>query len=58
MASKKTEVKDAGAPSASANGTPKGSNGSSTSLQQKPPTKNPHGIPDYRLEQLPFHIEG
>jgi TPP-dependent pyruvate/acetoin dehydrogenase alpha subunit len=58
MASRKTEVKHAGAASASANGKPKSSNGSNTSLQHQPPTKNPNGIPDYRLEQLPFHIEG
>jgi TPP-dependent pyruvate/acetoin dehydrogenase alpha subunit len=58
MASRKTEVKSAEASSASANGKPKASNGSNTSLQQQPPTKNPNGIPDYRLEQLPFHIEG
>jgi TPP-dependent pyruvate/acetoin dehydrogenase alpha subunit len=25
---------------------------------QPPPGKNPHGIPDWRLEQLPFHVEG
>jgi TPP-dependent pyruvate/acetoin dehydrogenase alpha subunit len=58
MASRKTEEKSAEPLSASANGKPKSSNGSNTSLQQPPPTKNPHGIPDYRLEQLPFHIEG
>jgi TPP-dependent pyruvate/acetoin dehydrogenase alpha subunit len=58
MASRKTEVKSAEASSASANGKPKSSNGSNTPLQQQPPTKNPNGIPDYRLEQLPFHIEG
>ena len=58
MASRKTEVKSAEASSASANGKPKSSNGSNTSLQHQPPTKNPNGIPDYRLEQLPFHIEG
>ena len=58
MASRKTEEKSAEVASASANGKPKSSNGSNTSLQQPPPTKNPNGIPDYRLEQLPFHIEG
>jgi TPP-dependent pyruvate/acetoin dehydrogenase alpha subunit len=58
MASRKTEVKSAEASSASANGKPKASNGSNTSHQHQPPTKNPNGIPDYRLEQLPFHIEG
>ena len=58
MASRKTEVKSAEASSASANGKPKSSNGSNTPPKQQPPTKNPHGIPDYRLEQLPFHIEG
>ncbi|HZD78042.1 MAG TPA: thiamine pyrophosphate-dependent dehydrogenase E1 component subunit alpha, partial [Acidobacteriaceae bacterium] len=58
MASRKTEVKSAESSSASMNGKPKGSNGSNPSPQQPPPTKNPHGIPDYRLEQLPFHIEG
>jgi TPP-dependent pyruvate/acetoin dehydrogenase alpha subunit len=58
MASRKIEVKSAEPSSASANGKPKSSNGSNTSLQQPPPTKNPNGIPDYRLEQLPFHIEG
>ena len=58
MASRKTEVKSAEASSASMNGQPKSSNGSNTPLKQQPPTKNPHGIPDYRLEQLPFHIEG
>ena len=58
MASRKTEVKSAEASSASANGKPKSTNGSNTSLQHQPPTKNPNGIPDYRLEQLPFHIEG
>lgn len=58
MASRKTEVKSAEASSASANGKPKSSNGSNPSLKHQPPTKNPHGIPDYRLEQLPFHIEG
>ncbi len=65
MASRKTEEKNAGASSASVNGKPKDSketnsrdsNGSKVPPQQ-PPTKNPHGIPDYRLEQLPFHIEG
>jgi hypothetical protein len=59
MASRKTEVKNAGGLSAPVNGTPKESqsNGSKVPKQQ-PPTKNPHGIPDYRLEQLPFHIEG
>jgi TPP-dependent pyruvate/acetoin dehydrogenase alpha subunit len=58
MASRKTEVKSAEGSSASANGKPQNSNGSSTSLKQPPPTNNPNGIPDYRLEQLPFHIEG
>jgi TPP-dependent pyruvate/acetoin dehydrogenase alpha subunit len=58
MASRKIEVKSAEPSFASANGKPKSSNGSNTSLQQPPPTKNPNGIPDYRLEQLPFHIEG
>jgi len=58
MASRKTEVKSAEASSASANGKPKSSNGSNTPPKQPPPTKNPNGIPDYRLEQLPFHIEG
>jgi pyruvate dehydrogenase E1 component alpha subunit/2-oxoisovalerate dehydrogenase E1 component alpha subunit len=58
MASRKPEVKSAEAPSVSANGTPKASNGKSSPAQQPPPTQNPHGIPDYRLEQLPFHIEG
>lgn len=58
MASRKTEVKSAEASSVSANGKPQNSNGSNTSLKQPPPTKNPNGIPDYRLEQLPFHIEG
>src|ERR1700679_142628 len=58
MASRKTEVKSAEASSASANGKPQNSNGSNTSHKQPPPTKNPNGIPDYRLEQLPFHIEG
>jgi pyruvate dehydrogenase E1 component alpha subunit/2-oxoisovalerate dehydrogenase E1 component alpha subunit len=65
MVSRKTEVKGAGAASASANGKPKesetpnskGSNGSKTP-PQPPPARNPNGIPDYRLEQLPFHIEG
>jgi hypothetical protein len=57
MASRKPEVKSAEAPSVSANGTPKASKGSSSPAQQ-PPTRNPNGIPDYRLEQLPFHIEG
>ena len=65
MASRKTEVKSAEGSSASVNGKPQEtketlseeSNGSRISPQQ-PPTKNPHGIPDYRLEQLPFHIEG
>jgi pyruvate dehydrogenase E1 component alpha subunit/2-oxoisovalerate dehydrogenase E1 component alpha subunit len=58
MASRKIEVKSAEASSASANGKPQNSNGSNTSPKQPPPTKNPNGIPDYRLEQLPFHIEG
>src|SRR5579859_2030059 len=58
MASRKSEVKSVEAPSASANGTPKGPNGNSSPAQQPPPTRNPNGIPDYRLEQLPFHIEG
>src|SRR5690242_15204715 len=60
MASKNTEVKNAGATSASANGKPKESKESNgkNSPQLPPPAKNPHGIPDYRLEQLPFHIEG
>ena len=65
MASRKTEEKNAGASSASVNGKPKDSketnsrdsNGSKVPPQQ-PPTKNPNGIPDYRLEQLPFHTEG
>lgn len=58
MASRKPEVKSVEAPSVSANGTPKASNGKSSPAQQPLPTQNPHGIPDYRLEQLPFHIEG
>ena len=60
MASRKTEEKGAGPSSASANGKPKESTESNGkhSPQLPPPTKNPHGIPDYRLEQLPFHIEG
>ena len=58
MASKKTEVKAAEPASASANGKSKSLNGHKLSLQDQPPTKNAHGIPDYRLEQLPFHIEG
>ena len=58
MASRKTEVKAAEPSSASANGKPKSTNGSKLSHEQPPPSKNPHGIPDYRLEQLPFHIEG
>jgi TPP-dependent pyruvate/acetoin dehydrogenase alpha subunit len=58
MASRKPEVKSVEAPSISANGTPKASNGNSSPAQQPPPTRNPNGILDYRLEQLPFHIEG
>jgi TPP-dependent pyruvate/acetoin dehydrogenase alpha subunit len=60
MASKKTEVKQAEASSASVNGKPKESKESNgkNSPQLPPPGKNPNGIPDYRLEQLPFHIEG
>ena len=55
MASRKTEVKAVESAPGDTNGT-QGSNGSKVSLP--PPTKNPNGIPDYRLEQLPFHIEG
>jgi len=56
MASRKTEVKAVESAPGATNGKPKTSNGSKSPLP--PPTKNPNGIPDYRLEQLPFHIEG
>ncbi len=58
MASRKTEIKAPEPSSASANGKPKSTNGSKLLHEPQPPTKNPNGIPDYRLEQIPFHIEG
>jgi len=60
MASKKSDVKSAGTPSAPASAKPKeakATNGRNPA-HLPPPTTNPHGIPDYRLEQIPFHIEG
>ncbi len=60
MASKRSEVKAAEKPqTAPPNGAAKGANGTgSKGSEQYPVGQNPHGIPDYRLEQLPFHVEG
>jgi TPP-dependent pyruvate/acetoin dehydrogenase alpha subunit len=60
MASRKSEAKTAEKPQTQSNGPAKTENGSGSQRAQNlmPPTRNPHGIPDYRLEQVPFHIEG
>ncbi len=60
MASKRSEVKAAEKPqSAPTNGAAKGTNGAGgRDGRELPVGQNPHGIPDYRLEQLPFHVEG
>jgi len=60
MASRKSEAKTAEKPQTQSNGAAKTDNGSGAQSPPNmvPPTRNPHGIPDYRLEQVPFHIEG
>ncbi len=59
MASRRPEAKTVEKAKAPANGVAETSNGRrSDGVPQTPPTQNRHGIPDYRLEQLPFHIEG
>src|ERR1700759_4990265 len=60
MASRKSEAKTAEKPQTQSNGAAKTDNGSGAQSppNMAPPTRNPHGIPDWRLEQIPFHIEG
>ncbi|MGI8771101.1 MAG: thiamine pyrophosphate-dependent dehydrogenase E1 component subunit alpha [Acidobacteriaceae bacterium] len=60
MASRRPEAKTAEKTQTPPNGTAKAGNGrgSESVPDTPPPTQNRHGIPDYRLEQLPFHIEG
>src|ERR1700736_4820348 len=53
MPSKKVESPSDARPKSS----PNGSNIKIKEPQQPPIGANPHGIPDWRLEQLPFHIE-
>ena len=52
----KTSVKKPEAQSA-AKPTPNTSNGLPAKVTQPPTGFNPHGVPDWRLEQLPFHVE-
>ncbi len=64
MASKRSETKSAGKSVRSRNGASKAANGANrpemriAEIGIPEPMQNAHGIPDYRLEQQPFHIEG
>ncbi len=60
MATKKIEAPPPASPeskSQSANGSKAKPVHTGAKSGQPPVSKNPHGIPDWRLEQLPFHIE-